>query len=80
MCSECPWFEVMSASVLVMSDLKDRADFPALRQPDETRPFAARQSIGAKLARLTILFANGKSTVPFVELMLLLGFFVLIFA
>jgi hypothetical protein len=70
----------MSASVLVMCDVNGRPDFPALRQPDETPRFAARQSISAKMAWFKVLFQNGKPTVPYVELLLLLGLLALVFA
>jgi hypothetical protein len=73
-------FDVMGASVLVMCDLNGRPDFPALRQPDETRCFAARQSISARLARLTVPFQNGTPTVPYAELTILFGMLVLVFA
>ena len=36
--------------------------------------------MGAKLAWFAVLFQNGKATVPYVELTILLGFLVLVFA
>jgi hypothetical protein len=69
----------MSANVLVMSDLNSRPDFPALRKPDETCDPVARQRLSAGLARFAALFKSGKPTVPYVELLLLLGLLALVF-
>ena len=71
---------VMSAGVLMMCNVNGRPDFPALRQPDETGCFPARQRFGAKLARFATLFKRGTPTVPYVELVVLFGFMALVFA
>jgi hypothetical protein len=69
----------MSANVVMMCDVNSRPNFPALRQPDETSGLAAWQSISAKVTWCAVLFKQMTPTVPYVELLLLLGFLALVF-
>ncbi len=64
---------------MVMCELNCRPEFPALRQPDEMRGFTARENLSARLDLFSVISKNGKPTVPFAELIILLGVLALVF-